>query len=226
MTKPPPCDGVHGWALGFWALHAATVLAGVLWLVVSPPALSAEDEAALVTLCGVGSALVLVLWPLRVARWWTSARTPATRVDARLATSVLGRVDAIWVEFLGNTAGAHHQRVIWQPWLRDLPGRLSVRLHRRAGWLGGAVIEVPGFGTLWPAAVLRRREPRFFFLTEWKPPKRPRGRVFTVTAIALVTTMVVAPFAADLASFVWLWSWMFSAVGSLWLWQSGAPLRW
>lgn len=226
MSRRPWFDGVHGWVLGFWLLHLATVVAAALWAVVSPPALSSEDETALVTLGGTGSALVLVSWPLRVARWWASFRTPTTRVPARFVTSTLGQVDAVWVEFLDDAAGAHHQRVVWQPWLRHLPGRVSVLVHRPAGWLGGAVIEVPGFGTLWPATLSRRREPRLLPLEKWEPPERPRGRRFTMTVMALTMLVATAPATAGLAGFLWLWLWLVSASGSLWLWTSGAPLRW
>lgn len=130
----------------------------------------------------IPAALLLVLsWLVRMAQWIAAAgarpqhgqmvlhlaqgapaaeRGRAARAADRLSraggTDTTPRGYAVWA-VLTDRRGQHlHQRVVWEPWLRDLTGTHPVLVRRRAGV---TVVDVPGLGRLWPASLALTRRP-------------------------------------------------------------------
>ncbi|MEV4411282.1 hypothetical protein [Catellatospora sp. NPDC049609] len=130
--------------------------------------------------------LLVVSWLIRMAQWIAAAGAPpqpgelalhlaqgaspaergrAGRDRAGRGAGGAGRpggVDAasrgfaVWAVLTDRRGRRAYQRVVWEPWLRDLTGPQRVLVRRRAGVV---VLDVEGRGRLWPASFALRRPP-------------------------------------------------------------------
>ncbi|BCJ75643.1 hypothetical protein CS0771_51870 [Catellatospora sp. IY07-71] len=125
--------------------------------------------------------LLVVSWLVRMAQWVAAAGAPAQPGELVLhlaqgappaergrAMRTAGRISraggidpaprgyAAWAVLTDRRGRRLHQRVVWEPWLRDLTGPHAVRVRRRAGV---TVIDVDGRGRLWPASLALSRSP-------------------------------------------------------------------
>ncbi|MFE9915751.1 hypothetical protein ACFYPG_11370 [Micromonospora sp. NPDC005553] len=123
-------------------------------------------------------AFLMLSWLVRLVQWWSAARAPARRamVTAHLAQGSAGRVTAaahavsaaggintspkgysVWLTVSGRGGGGVlHQRVVWEPWLRELTRSRQATVRHGPGV---SVIDVAGYGRLWPASFTLRRRP-------------------------------------------------------------------
>jgi hypothetical protein len=77
----------------------------------------------------------------------------------------------------------YYQKLMWEDWLAYAPRKVSVDLRRAAGVI---VVDVQGYGRLWPAGRTRKRKPK---LTGAEPRGRAVGSRLTVLLIALSMVM-------------------------------------
>ena len=133
----------------------------------APDKIYPEDRAAIdettapiigVVLLSAMTLILTVLWSRRAIQWWRASRAPARRYQARLGY-VYGKGDVIGIPYLSIVDGdrAYCQRVMWEPWVVGLNQKLAID-GRRVGH-GPFVVDVPGFGRLWPSGRARTREP-------------------------------------------------------------------
>jgi hypothetical protein len=164
-----------------------------------------------------GMILAALLLLARAVRLWRAARGPARRYRAHLLYSY-GKFDWIGVPWLSieDNDQTWYQCVMWEPWVATLNEQAVVEARRVGD--GPFVIDVPGYGRLWPAGRARRREPRLQSLV----PRHPnRNRLSRFGTLILLAVMIV-PYGA--AAFGWLAA--AAVFGYAWLlgvWAGGAP---
>ena len=103
----------------------------------------------------------------RAAWLWRAVRGPARRYRAHLLYSY-GKFDSIGVPLAvhcGLMIGPGTSAVMWEPWVATLNEQAVVEARRVGN--GPFVVDVPGYGRLWPIGRARRREP---LLHEPGPP--------------------------------------------------------
>ncbi|MET8282558.1 hypothetical protein [Micromonospora sp. NPDC005174] len=79
----------------------------------------------------------------------------------------------MWLTVSGRgRGGVLHQRVVWEPWLRELTRSRQATIRHGPGV---SVIDVAGYGRLWPASFTLLRRPYGVslipFRTAWELPK-------------------------------------------------------
>ncbi|MFI6239296.1 hypothetical protein ACIBEF_05400 [Micromonospora sp. NPDC050795] len=177
----------------------------------------AHGEVILVALAS--GALLVLSWLVRLMQWWGAARAPARRVmvtahlaqspqpgsagrvtAAAGAVSAAGGIDtspkgyAVWLTVSGRDGGdgrVLHQRVVWEPWLRELtrPRQATVR-HGS----GVSVVDVVGYGRLWPASFTLRRRPYGVRLIPFRKARRlPKGNSLSYGRLAYLFLLFVLP---------------------------------
>ncbi|MEU4554634.1 hypothetical protein [Micromonospora violae] len=137
------------------------------------------EHGEVVILVALAPGVLLVLsWLIRLTQWWGAARAPARHVmvtahlaqsgsagratAAAHAVSAAGGIDtspkgyAVWLTVSGRTGGVLHQRVVWEPWLRELTRSRQATVRHGSGV---SVVDVAGYGRLWPASLTLRRRP-------------------------------------------------------------------
>lgn len=196
------------WAFAAWP-------AVVAFSVVTIARTSDEVGAAFLVL---GLLTVQLPWGWRFWRWFRAARARPQTFDAavRQSYSVRSLTVGSWLVLTGDDQ-PWYQRVMWEPWLGQLGrGRRRVTA-RRVGRRGPFVIDVVGYGRLWPVGRARRTEPWLETLTS--PDAGLRARWPAALALVVFTGLVsVLP-----------WGWLVGcgcvAYGlSLWLFFGGPPL--
>ncbi|WP_444948521.1 hypothetical protein [Micromonospora ureilytica] len=185
-----------------------------------------HDEVAILVVLALGALLVLS-WLVRLMQWWGAARAPARRVmvtahlaqspqpgsagrvtAAAAAVSAAGGIDtspkgyAVWLTVSGRNGGVLHQRVVWEPWLRELtrPRQATVR-HGS----GVSVVDVAGYGRLWPASFTLRRRPYGVRLISFRKARRlPKQNSLSHSRLAYLFLLLVLPgLASAVAQGVW-----------------------
>ncbi|MGC4815184.1 hypothetical protein ACLQ29_32125 [Micromonospora sp. DT228] len=178
------------------------------------PQVEQREGVILVTLAP--GAFLVLSWLVRLVQWWGAARAPARRVmvtahlaqspqpgsagrvtAAAHAVSAAGGIDAspkgysVWLTVKGRDGGVLHQRVVWEPWLRELtrPRQATVR-HGS----GVSVVDVVGYGRLWPASLTLRRRPHGVRLIPFRKAQRlPKKNSLSYGRLALLFLMFVTP---------------------------------
>jgi hypothetical protein len=85
-----------------------------------------------------------------------------------------------------------YQCVMWEPWVATLHEQAVIEARRTGN--GPFVIDVPGYGRLWPVGRARAREPRLQSLVSRHPNRYRLSRVAT----ALLFAVLSVPFGAAL----------------------------
>ncbi|MFI5487734.1 hypothetical protein ACIBXA_28375 [Micromonospora echinaurantiaca] len=161
-------------------------------------------------------ALLVLSWLVRLLQWWGAARAPARPVmvtahlaqspqpgsagrvtGAAHAVSAAGGIDtspkgyAVWLTVSGRDGGVLHQRVVWEPWLRELarPRQAMVR-HG----FGVSVVDVTGYGRLWPASFTLRRRPYGVRLIPFRKARRlPKENSLSHGRLAYLFILLLMP---------------------------------
>jgi hypothetical protein len=144
-------------------LVVTAYLAGVAthyaYLAAGPRQDAAQRDAVTVAVIRLAVAVLALVcvqlpWAVHLTRGWRASRAAPRRHQAELLArgDMAGRIVAsVWVR-VENTL----QQVYWEPWLDSLPAgpiTVSARGKQRL------VIDVDGFGRLWPAGATRREVP-------------------------------------------------------------------
>ncbi|HEX6871007.1 MAG TPA: hypothetical protein VF163_07915 [Micromonosporaceae bacterium] len=177
-----------------------------------PDAESGIDETGLprafLIVLAVTTVGAATLWLRRAVQWWRAGRAPAKRHHAQVWYSY-GRGDVMGVPWLAIEDGeqTYYQRVMWEAWVPSLNERMVVD-GRRVG-RGPFVVDVPGFGRLWPAGPAKPREP---WLENLVPRKTKRSRLsrlgplvpLSVVMVGLLGALTSWLFGLALAGYTWL----------------------
>ncbi|GIH26244.1 hypothetical protein Aph01nite_45540 [Acrocarpospora phusangensis] len=188
-----------------------------------------EDLAPFMLIASaIGFACVVLAWAVRAGLAWIAATAApqSARVTAyHSVTGGRGRMkvytSSAFLEITsGATGKARYQRVMWDPVLNQIPQEFAVQVRVR-GWgrLRRAVVDLPG-GRIWPAGRLRRRTPRFAFLTSRDPSesKPPRPQLIFILLAAFVGIQlglnglagplgVLANVGLAIAGVIFWWAW-------------------
>jgi hypothetical protein len=147
------------------------------------------DETALpiaglvvLILATLGAAM---LWLRRAVQWRRAARAPATHHRAQLCYSY-GRSDDIGTPWLTIVDGdqTYYQRLMWEPWVPSINENLTIDA-RRVG-RGPFVVDISGFGRLWPAGPAKLRKPRWESLVARHNSPHRLSRFSTLTVFSLI----------------------------------------
>jgi len=151
-----------------------------------------DGLAAGLSFAAIGLLVVQLPWLLRFVGWWRSSRAPARRDRASLFLVHGGRTAIALPCLKLERERGRYQPVMWEAWLSMLDNFDDVPvLVRRARWTPGAVVEVPGYGTLWPAGRLRRKA---FWLSYFSPASP--GELSAVSRVPALTYVSLIVFAA------------------------------
>ncbi|MFG2045711.1 hypothetical protein [Dactylosporangium sp. NPDC048998] len=158
-----------------------------------------------------------VLWIRRAVQWRRAVRAPAKRHRAQLWYSY-GRGNVIGIPWLAIVDGdrTYYQRLMWEPWVPSIAEDLVIE-GRRVG-RGPFVVDVPGFGRLWPAGPAKRREPRLESLVARHSSRYRLSRFSTLIVFSPLIVLMTGVLAG------WLGGLTFA--GHLWLlilYFGGAP---
>jgi hypothetical protein len=128
--------------------------------------------------------IAILLYGYLAVRWWRAARGPVRRHRAHVWYSY-GRWEMLGIPWLTIVDGqeTYHQRLMWEPWVPGINDELVVEA-RRVG-RGPFVVDVPGYGRLWPAGRARRRQPRAEKLVSRRTSRFRLSRVSTVGALTI-----------------------------------------
>ncbi|TWG28224.1 hypothetical protein FHX75_111375 [Micromonospora palomenae] len=161
-------------------------------------------------------ALLVLSWLVRLVQWWGAARAPARRVmvtahlaqspqpgsagrvtGAAHAVSAAGGIDtspkgyAVWLTVSGRDGGVLHQRVVWEPWLRELTRPRQAMVRHGSGV---SVVDVAGYGRLWPASFTLRRRPYGVRLIPFRKARRlPKENSLSHGRLAYLFLLLVVP---------------------------------
>lgn len=194
----------------------AALIAPGYWLGTDP---RVEHGESVILVALAPGALLVLSWLVRLLQWWGAARAPARRVmvtahlaqspqpasagrvtAAADAVSAAGGIDAspkgyaVWLTVSGRDGGVRHQRVVWEPWLRELtrPRQATVR-HGS----GVSVVDVAGYGRLWPASFTLRRRPYGVRLIPFRKARRlPKENSLSHGRLVYLFLLFVLPFLA------------------------------
>ncbi len=136
----------------------------------------------------VASLGMLTLWTRRTVQWWRASKAPAKRHRATLCFSYsYSQSDSLGVAWMSIEDGdrTYYQRLMWEPWLPSLNDRLVIE-GRRVG-RGPFVVDVPGFGRLWPAGPAKSREPWMERLAPRRNSRYRLSRFGTLMWYSLIT---------------------------------------
>ncbi|MEQ4302213.1 hypothetical protein ABNF97_12605 [Plantactinospora sp. B6F1] len=157
-------------------------------------------------------ALVALSWLVRLVQWCLAARAPGTSVlvTPHLAQSPVpfdrGRTGigtrrglrseargyAVWLTWRGSDGVYWHQRVVWEPWLRNLTRPCQATVRRGPGAV--TVIDVRDHGRLWPASFTLRRRPLAVRLTPFSKAHRlPEQTRLDFGSLAYLFLLLVIP---------------------------------
>lgn len=150
----------------------------------------AAGSAATVTIVVLLTLVLPGLWLRRALYWRRAAQAPRRRYRAHLRYS-WGRGGVAAVPWLVITERGRtwYQRVMWERWVEELAEDLVIE-GRRAG-AGPFVVDVPGFGRLWPASRALSRQPLLEYVSDRWPDRR-QSRVAGLVGWLLVTGAVLA----------------------------------
>jgi hypothetical protein len=174
---------------------------------------------------------VLWFWLMRLTRWALSRLVrPRTATIYPMVASgydvMRGQAMTFrcFVRVLDDRGRMWHQAIVYEPWFLRLGSQArEARVRRCPGIKAMYAIEVPGFGTLWPAASAGRGlHPIFGTLHEF--PARPRPArtwrpVVTAGVAALVGAFEIATFGAGALVLILLFVW----IANVWIWWGAAP---
>ncbi|MFY1617081.1 hypothetical protein [Micromonospora sp. WMMD736] len=194
-------------------------------------------------------ALLVLPWLVRLVQWWGAARAPArrARVTAHLAQSGSpGRITAVahavsaagginaspkgysvWLTMKGPGGGVLHQRVVWEPWFRELtrPREATIR-HG----FGVSVVDVAGYGRLWPASSTLRRRPYGVGLIPFRQAHElPKNRSLSYGRLAYLFLVLLMPGLAEAvaqgmwALFVWWAAYLVAGMAATGAWFGILP---
>ena len=97
----------------------------------------------------------------------------------------------MWLTLTSRNGQVLHQRVVWEPWLRELtrPRQATVR-HA----FGVSVVDVAGYGRLWPASFTLRRRPWGVRLVPFQKARRlPKENSLSYGFLAYLFVLLVLP---------------------------------
>jgi hypothetical protein len=145
-----------------------------------------EGDLVVLVLCAIAAGSA---WLRRAIQWRRAARAPARRCHATVLY-MYGRGGLVGIPHLSIVDGnrTYYQKVMWESWFPSIGDDLEVDA-RRAG-RGPFVVDVPGFGRLWPAARARRRMPRFTNLVAGRPSRFRLSRVGTVVLFSSILVLL------------------------------------
>lgn len=208
-----------------------TLIVPAHWLATD---LRGEDTDIFILVALAPGALLALAWLVRLAQWWGAARAPGTSVmvtgylaqgrqpesagpvtRTAHALSNAGGINSrprgytVWLTLTSRNGKVLHQRVVWEPWLRDLtrPRHATVR---RA--FGVSVVDVAGYGRLWPASFTLPRRPRGVRLVPFHKARRlPKENSLSYGRLTYLFLLFVLPCffgAVAQGSWVLLGSWV------------------
>ena len=100
-----------------------------------------------------------------------------------------------------------YQCVMWEPWVATLNEQAVVEARRVGN--GPFVVDVPGYGRLWPVGRARPREPRLQNLVRRHANRYRLSRIGAVILFAVLLVLALGPQIGDLGAV--------AAAGYLWL---------
>jgi hypothetical protein len=155
-----------------------------------------------------GSLVATTFWLWRAARWWHAGRAPAKRYRASLQYSYGFRKEPTlpWL-IIEEDGRRYYQRAMWEPWVASVDDDLEIE-GRRVG-RGPFVVDVPGYGRLWPAGRARLRPPKRTALVPGRADRYRSSRFASLAVLSLVIMLLVILSASWLgglvsAGYVWL----------------------
>jgi hypothetical protein len=99
---------------------------------------------------------------------------------------------AVWLTWRGPDGVIRHQRVVWEPWLRELTRPRQATVRCGPGQV--SVIDVHGYGRLWPASFTLRRRPYGVRLTPFSKARRlPTENSLSFDRLAFLFVLLVVP---------------------------------
>jgi hypothetical protein len=130
-----------------------------------------------------------MLWLRRAVQWRRAAGAPATHHRAQLSYSY-GRSDDIGTPWLTIVDGdrTYYQRLMWEPWVPSINENLTID-GRRVG-RGPFVVDISGFGRLWPAGPAKLREPRWESLVARHNSRYRLSRFSTLIVFSLIIAVL------------------------------------
>ena len=144
----------------------------------------------------------------RAVRLWRAVRRPARRYRAHLLYSYgkFNLVGSPWLSIM-DYDGTWYQRVMWEPWVTTLNEQAVVEA-RRVGH-GPLVVDVPGYGRLWPVGRARRREPMLTNLVRRHPNRYRLSRFSSLILLTGLMVLLTGPLlgvlgAVAAAGYTWL----------------------
>lgn len=149
-----------------------------------------DDYGAAMVLVVFGILLLPLPWALRFIHWRRAvAGLEATfEIDFLMGESN-GRASGVWV-LVDDGTEAHYQRVLWEPWLTDVRKQsMRVRGHR-VGEGGVVVLDLRGFGRLWPASRARQHAPMLESLRPGLPTAKPYGRLASAALVGAIAGLL------------------------------------
>jgi hypothetical protein len=176
-----------------------------------------QSWVAGITLLIIGMVIAPLLFLHRTVRWWRAARGPARRYRAELVYSYGkgGLVGIPWLCIV-DSERTWYQRLMWEPWVATLNEKVVVEARRARR--GPFVVDVPGYGRLWPAGRARRSEP---WLETLVARRASRYRLARSSTLIVMSTLLIA-----LTSLYAGWMGGIAVAGYAWLlvlYVGGAP---
>lgn len=186
------------------------------------------------SLVGLGLGGVLATaWLIRLWQWRLAARVDGqdASIVANLAQSPHDRggryrpaAYAVWLTLTVPPGGKRYQRVLWQPWMRELTGTHHATVRSGPGPV--SVVDVLGHGRLWPTSFTLRRRPFGVafapFASAHRQPRQLGAGLFAVIAVPVFFGVWFAAFTGT----VWGAVYVVLAWLALLLWFGVAPPGW
>ena len=134
----------------------------------------------------IGLVVAAVFWLPRFVRWGKAAQARAKRCHAQVWYQY-APWRAIRVPWLSIVDGdrTYYQLVLWQPWVPSLSDRVVVDVRRFED--GPFVVDVPGYGRLWPSGSAKAREPLFVSLERRRASRFRLSRIAALVVISGVS---------------------------------------
>jgi hypothetical protein len=155
-----------------------------------------------------GSLVATTFWLWRAFRWWQAGRAPAKRYRASLQYSYGFRREPTIPWLIIEEGGkSYYQRAMWEPWVASVDEDVVVE-GRRVG-RGPFVVDVPGYGRLWPAGRAKRRGPKLVVLLPGRAGRYRSSRFASLAVMVLVIMLLATQFIGWLGGlvstgYVWL----------------------
>ncbi|MEV1013497.1 hypothetical protein AB0I89_26760 [Micromonospora sp. NPDC049801] len=215
-------------------------------------------EAGVIRVALAPGAFLVLTWLVRLVQWWGAARAPARRVmvtahlaqgkqpgSAGLATAAAHAVSSaggintspkgysVWLTVGGRGRGVVlHQRVVWEPWLRELTRSRPATIRHGPGV---SVVDVAGYGRLWPASSTLLRRPYGVSLIPFrKAHELPKSGSLSYGRLAYLFLVFLALGLADLvghgmwALLGWWAAYLVASMAAIGAWFGLVPpgVRW